>query len=336
MSERASRLVVIGASAGGVEALKEVVAGLPGDLDAAVGVVLHVAPGGPGRLPSILARAGQLPAEHPVHGEPVLRGRIYVAPPDRHVLVRDHRWAVVRGPRENGARPAIDPLFRSAASSFGRSVVAVVLSGTLSDGSAGAAAVSRVGGSVIVQDPSDAVFPGMPAAAIARDHPDRVLPLGEIASAVVQSLSSLSQEEPVSENDRQEMSLETSFAALDRNAVSASTPPGSPSSFSCPACGGVLWEVDDGELLRFRCRVGHAYTADAVVDAEDESVEAALFAALRALHERSDLATRVAGRLRERGGRGASRFDRIAEEALEQAELIRRTLLERDGEDDTG
>lgn len=333
VSEEALRLVVVGASAGGVEALKEVVAGLPADLPAAVGVVLHVSSRSESRLPAILTRAGALEAVHPADGDPIAPGRIYVAPPDRHLLVRDGRWAVVRGPRENGVRPAIDPLFRSAAGRFGRSVVAVVLSGTLTDGSAGAAAVSRVGGCVIVQDPGEAIFPDMPFAAIARDHPDRVLPADEIPRVVVELVSRLSEEGPVSDNDRKEMSLETSYAALEQSALAATDPPGRSSRLSCPACGGVLWEVDDGRLLRFRCRVGHAYTADAVLDGQTESVDAALWAALRALHERAELADRVGRRIRERSGRGAERFDEMKREALEQAEVIRTTLLERDGGD---
>ena len=334
VSEEASRLVVVGASAGGVEALKEVVAGLPSDLAAAVGIVLHVSPNAESRLPGILARAGSLPAEQASDGEPILAGHVYVAPPDRHLLVRDGRWAVVRGPRENGFRPAIDPLFRSAAARFGRTVVAVVLSGTLTDGSAGAAAVSRVGGCVVVQEPADALFPEMPFATIMRDHPDRVLPVAEIAPAVVEMLANLSQEDAVSDNDRKEMTLETSYAALERNAITGTDPPGEPSRMSCPACGGVLWEARDDEVLRFRCRVGHAYTADAVLDGQSESVDAALWAALRALHERAELADRVARRIRERSGLGADRFDAMAQEALEQAEVIRRSLLERDGGDD--
>ena len=136
----------------------------------------------------------------------------------------------------------------------------------------------------------------------------------------------------MSDNDRREMTLETSYAALDRDALSATDPPGTSSRLSCPACGGVLWQVDD-ELLRFRCRVGHAYTADAVLDGQSETVDAALWAALRALHERAELSERVARRIRDRQGRGAERFDEMRREALEQAELIRTALLERDGGD---
>lgn len=266
MNARPSSLVVIGASAGGIEPLKEIVAGLPPDLPAAVAIVLHVAPTADSRLPAILSRVGRLPVVHAGDGEPLGEGRVYVAPPDRHLLVVDGRCAVVRGPRENNARPAVDPLFRSAAGAFGARVVAVVLSGSLTDGVAGAEFVSSVGGTVIVQDPKEAEFPAMPENAIARDHPDCVLELAAIPEAIVRAVSRLSQEDDVSENERRQMILETSYARLDREATEDGEPPGQSSGFSCPACGGVLWEVDDGELLRFRCRVGHAYTAEAAHD----------------------------------------------------------------------
>jgi two-component system chemotaxis response regulator CheB len=321
-------LVVIGASAGGVEPLKAVVAGLPPDLPAAISIALHV-PASGSRLPDILSREGPFPAHHAADGDPLAVGHVYVAPPDRHLLVEGSRCVVVRGPRENGARPAIDPLFRSAAAAFGPRAVAVVLSGARSDGSAGAAAVAARGGTVIVQDPGEAVFPGMPSAAIERDHPDRVTPTAEIPAAVVAAVEKLPEEAGLRENGG-EMSLEMRYLALDRDAIEETKPLGAPSAFSCPDCGGVLWEVDDG-LHRFRCRVGHGYTDEAVLVEESKAVDNALWAAFRALHERADLSSRSARRSRERGANGiAGRFDAHAREALDQAELIRTILLERD------
>jgi two-component system chemotaxis response regulator CheB len=335
MNARPSSLVVIGASAGGIDPLKAVAAGLPEDLDAAVAIVLHVSPTAESRLPEILDREGPLPVHHARHGDALEAGRVYVAPPDRHLLVTDGRLAVVRGPRENNARPAIDPLFRSAAAAYGPRVVAVVLTGTLADGVAGAIAISSVGGTVIVQDPEEAAFPGMPRNAIARDHPDRVVPLDRIADEVARAVDRLPQEDDVSENEREEMTLETSFAALDRGAIEGGLPPGQSSALSCPACGGVLWELDDGDLLRFRCRVGHAYTAEAAFDGQHEVVDAALWAALRALLERRALGERLAKRAHQRGWvKSARNFEEMAEEALGQAELIRSLLLERNGDED--
>jgi two-component system chemotaxis response regulator CheB len=330
--ERAPSLVVLGASAGGIEALKQIAGGLPPDLPAAVAVVVHISPHAESRLPQILARAGPLQATHAANGEQFHAGHIYVAPPDRHLLVADGRWTVARGPREHHARPAIDPLFRSAAEGFGARAVGVVLSGARADGVAGAHAISKAGGVVIVQDPAEAPFPDMPSKTIAFDDPHRVLPLRQIAGAIAEEVKNVTQEVPLSDNGREEMSVETSYAALETAA--GQEPPGVASPYSCPACGGVLWEVEDDDLLRLRCRVGHAYTAESALDDQAESVETALWAAVRALQERASLSERIARRVRGRGSNTtAARFDQIAGDALEQAELIRNVQLERDGPD---
>ncbi|MEA2901091.1 MAG: two-component system, chemotaxis family, protein-glutamate methylesterase/glutaminase [Actinomycetota bacterium] len=180
----APRVVLLGASAGGVEALSTVVSGLPPDLPAAVLVVLHISAWGTSVLPDILARKGPLPAHHAVDGEPVLAGQVYVAPPDRHLTVDGGRLRLDAGPKENGVRPAIDTLFRSAATAYGRDVVAVVLSGTLDDGTAGLVAVSERGGVTIAQDPADALFSSMPASAVRFARPDHVLAAADIAAVV--------------------------------------------------------------------------------------------------------------------------------------------------------
>jgi two-component system chemotaxis response regulator CheB len=261
-------------------------------------------------------------------------GRIYVAPPDRHLLVDGNRVRVVRGPRENLVRPAIDPLFRTAAVSYGNRVVAVVLSGTRADGSVGADAVSRCGGTVIVQDPTDAWFPEMPLNAIARDHPDYVLPLGRISQIVVELVGRglLSEEVKMSEDIPDEMSLEAQYSALEIDAVERDQPPGDLTPFSCPECGGALWEIGDGELPRYRCRVGHAYAADAVFEDQSNSVDRALWIALRALLERAAMSERIAERVRNGNGSNvtAKRFDHVAEESHAQAAVIREVLLRRD------
>jgi two-component system chemotaxis response regulator CheB len=179
-------VVVVGASAGGVEALSRLVRDLPPDFRAAVFVVLHVPASGTSVLPAILDRHGSLHAAHAVDGEDVKPGRIYVAPPDRHVLVHGSSVRVERGPKENGARPAIDPLFRSAAASCGPRVVGVILSGTLADGAAGLAAVKLRGGATIVQDPRDALYPAMPRNAIVEVGPDSILTAAEIGPALVE------------------------------------------------------------------------------------------------------------------------------------------------------
>jgi two-component system chemotaxis response regulator CheB len=334
MEESAPTLVVVGASAGGVEALTTLAEGLPADLDAAVCVVLHLPAGAESRLANILSRAGPLPAIQVRGGERLTRGRVYVAPPDCHLMVRDGHVVVVRGPHENGLRPSIDVLFRSAAVTYGRRAIAVVLSGSRDDGVAGASAVGARGGCVVVQSPDDALFPGMPSETVSRDHPDRVLPLAELATAITSAVRRLSEEVPMSDNGGDEMSLETEYATLDAEMLERDAPPGDSSVYSCPACGGVLWELGDPELLRFRCRVGHAYTADGVVDGQGETIEAALWTALRALRERSQLCDRIAARLGDTGAeRSRERFQAQAEEAHEQAEAIRRLLAGADAAD---
>jgi two-component system chemotaxis response regulator CheB len=327
MDERASALVVVGASAGGVEALTTVAGGLPADFDAAVCVVLHLPAGTESRLADIISRAGPLTAMQARGGEQLARGRIYVAPPDRHLTVRDSQLFVVRGPHENGVRPSIDVLFRSAAVAYGRRSIAVVLSGARNDGVAGASAVGARGGCVLVQDPQESLFAALPAQTVAHDHPDGVLPLEELAPAIAAAVRRLSEEAEVRENGDGEMSLESGYATLDAGALEQEAPPGTPSVYGCPECGGVLWELDEPELLRFRCRVGHAYTAEGVVDGQGESVETALWTAFRALHERAQLCDRLAERVGKAGAdRSRRRFEAFAEEAREQAETIRRLL----------
>lgn len=332
MDETAPTVVAVGASAGGVEALTTLAGGLPEDLDAAVCVVLHLAAGVESRLAEIVSRAGPLTAVQARGREPLRPGCIYVAPPDRHLVVRRRHVEVVRGAHENGMRPSIDVLFRSAALAYGRRTVAVVLSGSRDDGVAGASAVGARGGCVVVQSPEEALFPTMPSQTVSRDNPDRVLPLSELAPAITSAVRRLSEEAPMSENGGDEMSLETEYAMLDAEMLERDAPPGDSSVYSCPACGGVLWELEDPELLRFRCRVGHAYSANGVLDGQGETVEAALWTALRALQERSQLCERLAARVGTKGAdRSRERFEAQAEEAREQAEAIRRLLAGPDG-----
>lgn len=327
MEDTASTVVVVGASAGGVEALTALAEGLPGDLDAAVCVVLHLPAGANSRLAEIISRAGPLPAIQARGRERLTPGRVYVAPPDRHLVVRDSHVLAERGPHENGLRPSIDVLFRSAALSYGPQAVAVVLSGSRDDGVAGATAIGARGGCVFVQSPDEALFPGMPSETMSRDHPDRVLPLAELATAITSAVRRLSEEVSMSDNGRDEMSFETEYATRDAEMLEREGPPGDSSGYSCPACGGVLWELEDPELLRFRCRIGHAYTANGVVNGQSETVETALWTALRALRERSQLCDRIADRLGTTGAdRSRARFEAQAEEAREQAEAIRRLL----------
>jgi two-component system, chemotaxis family, protein-glutamate methylesterase/glutaminase len=324
-----NRVVVVGASAGGVEALGQVAATLPKDFPAPVAMVLHI-PAGTSVLPTILSRKGGPLATHAVDGEELEPGRIYVAPPDRHLLLHAGRARTVRGPTENGHRPAVDPLFRSAALSFGPGAFGVVLTGTGDDGAAGAASIDARGGCVVVQDPADAFYSSMPEAALLAAPEALTCPLAAIGA----TLDRLVREEraPSDGEPADEFRLEESFAMFDMDAITNGSPPGDPSGFACPACGGALWEVDDEAVLRFRCRVGHAFSAESLLNAEDEQLDTALWSALRALEERGDLSRRIARRLRDRGvDRRAETYEGRSKEAERNARLIREMLLTRNG-----
>jgi two-component system, chemotaxis family, protein-glutamate methylesterase/glutaminase len=324
-------IVVVGASAGGVEALVRVVEALPSDLPAGVFVVLHLPATATSALPGILNRHGPLPASHAKDGEPVEPGRIYVAPPDRHLLLKQDQVHLGRGPRENGHRPAIDPLFRSAARRYGARVTAVVLSGALDDGTAGLVAVRRFGGVAIVQDPDDALYQGMPSSAIEHGGVDHVLPAPAIGARIAALARGPGAEQPSSNPDVPDVvKVEDEMTDLSMSAIKGDNP-GRPSAFSCPDCNGVLWELHDGDLIRFRCRVGHAWSPESLLSEQREQLEAALWIALRSLEERASLARRLGGPARQRGHRiTAARFEEQARESDQAAELVRRLLVERD------
>jgi len=320
-------VVVVGASAGGIEALTNLVRHLPSDLPAAVFVVVHIPPTVTSVLPQILQRAGRLPAAHAADDQPIERGRLYVAPPDHHLLLRHGRVRLSRGPKENGHRPAVDTLFRSAAIAYGPRVIGVVLSGSLDDGAAGLVAIKQRGGVALVQDPDEALFPSMPRAALENVDVDAALPVSDLADRIA---SCVGEPPPEGEPPMDEaMRVESAMAEVDSAAYDDEAEhPGQPSVFGCPDCGGVLWELRDGEVLRFRCRVGHAYSADSLLAEQAEQIEGALWAALRALDEERSLAERLARRAEERGTPTVrERFAERARDAAVRADLIRSVLV---------
>jgi two-component system, chemotaxis family, protein-glutamate methylesterase/glutaminase len=320
-------IVVVGASAGGVEALTSLVGPLPADLRASVFVVLHVPATGSSALPDILTRHGPLPASHAKDGEPIEQRRIYVAPPDYHLLLRAGHVHLARGPRENGHRPAVDPLFRTAAFEYASRVVGVVLSGALDDGTAGLLAIKSRGGLAVVQHPEEALYPGMPNNAIEHVEVDHVLPAAGIAETLARLTGEPTTEPAGAGSD--DMKTEVELEGFSMDAI-AGDHPGGPSGFSCPDCNGVLWEIQDGGLVRFRCRVGHAWSPESLLTQQSEALEAALWVALRTLEERAALASRLAQPARRRGHRiTATRFEEQAEEAQQAARLVRRLLLDR-------
>ena len=322
------RIIVIGASAGGVEAVTQVARGLPSDIGAALFVTIHFPPTSASALPRILDRAGPLSAAHARDGERITAGKIYIAPPDHHLLIFRDRMHLYRGPRENGNRPALDPMFRSAALAHGPRVVGVILSGNLDDGTSGLLAIKRRGGVAVVQDPEEAFFPSMPESAMQHVAVDHVVKLARLAGL----LSELAKQPPTEEEqvafDDAEKDLEYSEIDLERIENPADHP-GVLAPFGCPDCGGTLWEVREGELVRFRCRVGHAWTSDALLARQTETLDAALWTALRALEESASLNEQLAERARQRGNmRLAEKLTDNVKIASGRARIIRDVLVQ--------
>jgi two-component system chemotaxis response regulator CheB len=280
-------------------------------------------------MPEILSAAGPLRADHARDGDPIRLGRILVAPPDRHLIVEHGRVRVVHGPRENRHRPAADPLFRSAALAYGPRVVGVVLTGLLSDGSAGLAAIHDRGGVTVVQDPTEAVFADMPRSALKKVPVDHCLRLPAIASLIARlSREPVRPEVPATAGQTERMEKETRLAHLDPEVLEDPKKAGRPSAFTCPECSGVLWQIEEGDILRFRCRVGHAYSLESFASAQGESVERALWTALRVLEERIAFLKRLR---KEAGSHGVHSVTRHLEERTAEAErnagFLREALL---------
>ncbi|MFL5686517.1 MAG: chemotaxis protein CheB [Chloroflexota bacterium] len=315
-----TNVLLIGASAGGIEPLIAVAEHLPADLPASVLVVVHIPPDAESRLPEILQRRSGMRVGHAVDGEALRDGRIFVAPPDRHLIVDDGRVRVVRGPRQNRHRPAIDALLRTAAQAHGPDVVAVILSGAAGDGVAGALIVANRGGRVIVQDPGDALFESMPRNVLAAVPAAMTLPADRIADAVCAAFEERSAR-------RGTPSRVGTEATMDQPSSPPPIEPGRP-SYSCPDCGGILEEVVEDGPLRFRCRVGHEFYADDLASAQWTTLEDALWAALRGMEENAELSSRLARMADERGATtSAERHRDRRTELLSQARLIRQFLL---------
>lgn len=297
--------------------------------------MLHVPARSPSALPAILGRSGALPAKHAENGEPLLPAQIYIAPPDRHLLVDEYRLMLSRGPRENGYRPAVDTLFRSAAHSFADRVIAVVMSGSLDDGTAGSLAVRSRGGLVVVQDPADALYPSMPSNVISVLRPDLVAPAAHLGLRV----GALAKETHApgavvlaprpSPAAKHALESENAVAGFDLDALNGPVRPGVPAGFSCPDCQGTLVAIDEGGYLRFRCRVGHAWSAVSLLARQGSSLEHALWTALRNLEEKVALCRRMARMAQERGSDWTSRrYEDAEQEALRAIATIRALLIE--------
>ena len=278
-------------------------------------------------LPQLLARRGPLPADHARDGETLRPGHIYVAPPDHHLLVDKEGTAVLsRGPKENGHRPAVDPLLRSLALHVGSGAVGIVLSGALDDGASGMLEVVRHGGVGLVQDPEQALYPSMPRAALDQVPGALVEPAGQLGAALARVLD---RDLPgvVTGRGSSRLLWEVAVARMEAPEMADTDPPGTAAGLACPDCAGPLFELHDGGAARYRCRVGHAWTQHALGSEQDHSVETALYMALRALEDKAALQRRIAATAAQQGAdRVVARARDAADEAVRSAGVLRRLL----------
>ena len=320
-------VVVVGASAGGVRALRVLAAGLPADFQAAVCVVLHVG-AFKSTLPELLAAVSPLPAVHAATGDTIGPGRILVAPPDHHLLVHDGAVRLTRGPREHHTRPAVDPMFRSAALSHGPRVIGVLLTGGLDDGSAGLQAIKACGGLAVVQDPAEAEDPSMPGSALQAVDVDHCVPLERIAPLLVQLVAQAAPAVPPPSPPKW---VHEHLAALGgENVMDELRQVGQPSTLVCPDCKGTLWEIRGASPPRYRCHTGHAFSLRSLAAVQQEATENALWSAVRALQEKEALLCKIAELDRSAGDQAhALQTEAEAEELQRQIDTLRQ-LVEKD------
>ena len=319
-------IIVIGASSGGIEALRILVGNLPENFGASIFVVVHTGPESPGILHQILARAGPLDAVNPHDGEMIQPGRIYVAPPDRHLILEPGKICLSRGPKENRFRPAVDPLFRSAARVYGPRVIGLILTGGLDDGTAGLWAVKKLGGVAVVQDPDDALFPSMPANALKFVSVDYTVPLLEIAPLLVH-LSRATVEQKGALEVPEHLEIEVKIAKQDPALDLDVRELWEKSSYTCPECHGVLLQLKEGGRERFRCHTGHAFSADGLLATLTESIEESLWTAIRSVEESVLLMRHIARHLKDSDPRSAAEFLEKAEEAHKRSALVRVAVI---------
>jgi two-component system, chemotaxis family, protein-glutamate methylesterase/glutaminase len=314
-------VVVVGASMGGVDALRQLLGALPADLPAALFIVLHMADHEPGLLARVLGTASALPVLTAAEGQRFGPGRVYVAPPDLHLIVGHDHLHVRRGPRENGSRPAIDPLFRSAAASCTTRVIGVLLTGLLNDGTSGLQAIRRCGGLTLVQDPRDAAYDEMPRNALRHVAVDRVLPLDAVPAALVEMTPQL---RPPAGEVPAEIRAEALIAAQEIRDMHHPDKGRPISPITCPECHGSMQEIVDGQLVRYRCHTGHAFTLETLGAIQGEAWERALYGAYRAQHERAMLVGRMADQARRQGNaRSSEQLQQRAQSYADGAELLR-------------
>jgi two-component system, chemotaxis family, protein-glutamate methylesterase/glutaminase len=320
-------IVVIGASAGGIAALRRLVSALSGHVNAAFFIVQHSGPDSPGLLPKILQSATVLPVVHAVNKGTIIARRIYVAPPDYHLIIAPGQVLVTGGPKEHFARPAVDPLFRSAALAYGPRVIGVILTGMLDDGTAGLWAVKQRGGIAVVQDPTEAEYPDMPSSALKHVSIDHCLPAAEIG-ALIDRLSRDARPRDGEHPMPKGLELETRIAKGEHVPTGAVLHLGEPSPFSCPECHGALMRLKDAGIIRFRCHTGHAYSFQSLLQDVNTEIEANLWSAIRTLEESTLLLDYLAKNLDEttQPENRAAIIKQKRDEAEQRAAVIREVI----------
>lgn len=311
-------IIVIGASAGGVEAVRSIVADLPETLDAAVFVTLHIG-AHKSNFPWLIDRIGTLSASHPTQGEAIRTRHIFVAPPDHHMTIEQGKIILTKGPRENMARPAIDPMFRSAARTYGANVIGLILTGGLNDGTAGLHEVKEQGGIAIVQDPSKAFNASMPQSAIDNVAVDYIVPLADIGPL----LTTLIEERPAAVSFQPG---EQATGHSQEKGMTAQFTLNHPVAVTCPDCGGALRRSQLGSLTQFSCHIGHVYTAQVMLAAQFLAMERSVEQAMRSLSERAELCRVMKAKAEDTDPSSSADWEAAMGEALAQTSPLRDLL----------
>ncbi|WP_051000202.1 chemotaxis protein CheB [Sinorhizobium fredii] len=317
-----SSIIAIGASAGGVRALCSLASELPGTIGVPVLIVLHVG-AQQSVLPALLNAAGPLPAKHAKDGEPLLPDRIYVAPPDRHMVVVDSQLRLSRGPKENCARPAIDPLFRSVAESYGPAAVGVILTGNQNDGTLGLFEIARRGGIAIAQDPDEAAYPDMPRSAAEHVALDYTLRIADMPKLLVHLASGKDGKEKAMPITPFQSDVGQTPELID------SIPFERPVAITCPDCGGALHSSEVGTITKFGCHIGHSYTAETMAIAQFDKMERVMREAFRFLNERAEFCLQMAEQYYPQEPDLSAAWQAASRQALDRAYKLR-DLVEQD------
>ena len=321
-------IIVIGASAGGLNALMHLVKQFPADFAASVFIVQHISPVAPSYIPQILNRNSAIECVHPEDGQHIEKGKIYIAVPDHHLLIENNKILVKKGPKENRFRPSVDALFRSAAYNYGTRTIGIILSGLLDDGSSGLWSIKRLGGTTIVQSPEDALYPDMPVNALEYIEADHILPVSIMAEMIVSlSMEPALQQSEIQPDDKGRLATELRIASQTLDTDMPSISLGEPSSLTCPECNGALTRIEEEKIVRYRCHTGHAFTENVLLADITKCIEEDLWKAIRGLDESIILLEEMASRTSKDADWALKALNLKINDAKKHSEAIRKTLL---------